>query len=247
LVCRRAGFACTTRSGVSATSFSETYIGPEVEGIADQNGPQRRCLVTGVVSDRERLLRFVVGPDGTLTPDIATRLPGRGLWLTAQRDIVERAMSKRAFARAARRPVVIPDRLADRIEALLVQRCLDEIGLARRAGIAVCGFDRVSDAARHGKVALLLAALDGAEGGRRKLESLGRGAPLLRVLTAVELGAAFGREHVVNASIGSGSLGRRLLFDAQKLAGFRVDAVVERGNNTVPASRERQDSGIGAQ
>ncbi len=74
-----------------------------------------------------------------------------------------------------------------------------------------------------------------------------RGAPLLRVLTAAELGAAFGREHVVNASIGSGSLGRRLIFDAQKLAGFRVDAVVERGNNTVPASRERQDSGIGAQ
>ncbi len=116
---------------------------------------------------------------------------------------------------------------------------MDGIGLARRAGLALCGFDRVSEAARHGKVALLIAALDGAEDGRHKLRSLGRGIPLLRVLTAAELGAAFGREHVVNASIGSGPLGRRLFFDAQKLAGFRADAVVERGDNTIPAGNGR--------
>ncbi len=203
--------------------------------------------MSGAIDDREKLLRFVVAPDGTLTPDIATSLPGRGLWLTPRRDIVERAISKRAFARAARRPVAIPDGLADRVEVLLVQRCVDEIGLARRAGIALCGFERVSEAARHRNVGLLLAALDGAEGGRRKLESLGHGVPLLRVLTAAELGAAFGREQVVNASIGSGPLGRRLLSDAQKLAGFRTGAAVERGTTPFPASWERHDSGIGAQ
>lgn len=208
-------------------------------GLGAQSAPQRRCLATGVVHDRETLLRFVVGPDGNLTPDIGARLPGRGLWLTPQRDIVDRAVIKRAFARAARRPLAIPDGLADHVEALLAKRCMDGIGLARRAGIAVCGFDRVSEAARHGKVALLIAALDGAEGGRGKLRSLGRGVPLLRVLTAAELGAAFGREYVINVAIGSGPLGRRLFLDAHKLAGFRADAVVERGDNTIPGRNGR--------
>ena len=232
------GVSGSLRSGVGATSFADTDIGPEVQRVADQSGPQRRCLVTGEVHDRETLLRFVVGPDGHLTPDIGIRLPGRGLWLTPRRDIVERAVIKRAFARAARRPLVIPEGLATRVEALLVQRCVDGIGIARRAGIAVCGFERVSEAARHGKVAVLLAALDGAQGARRKLEGLGRGAPLLCVLTAEELGAAFGREHVVNASIGSGPLSRRLLLDAQKLAGFRVDAMIEQRDNSRPRLAE---------
>lgn len=163
-----------------------------------------------------------------VVPDIATRLPGRGWWLSARREIVERAVAKRCFSRAARRTVTTPVGLADRIEALLAQRCVDAIGLARRAGLAVCGFERVNDAVRNGKAAILLAALDGAEGGRRKLAGLGHGLPLICALTAAEIGAAFGRDHVVNASLGPGPLGRRLIADAQKLVGFRANAVVER-------------------
>lgn len=184
--------------------------------------------MTGESSDRSLLLRFVIGPDDVVVPDIATRLPGRGWWLSARREIVERAVAKRYFSRAARRAVTTPAALADRIEALLAQRCIDAIGLARRAGLAVCGFERVSDAVRNGKAAVLLAALDGSEGGRRKLAGLGRGLPLICALTAAEIGAAFGRDHVINASLGPGPLGRRLIADAQKLVGFRANAVVER-------------------
>jgi uncharacterized protein len=188
--------------------------------------------VTGEVCDRSRLLRFVVGPGAVLVPDVAARLPGRGLWLTPRRDIVERAVGKRLFARAARRPVVVPADLADRIEALLVQRCIDAVGLARRAGLAVGGFERVSDAARTGKAALLLMAVDGAAGARRKMRSLARDLPLVCVLTAAEIGVAFGREHVVNASLGAGPLCGRLIADAEKIAGFRAEAAVERAGAT---------------
>jgi predicted RNA-binding protein YlxR (DUF448 family) len=183
--------------------------------------------VTGDIRDRAELLRFVVGPEGEIVPDVAARLPGRGLWLTPRRDIVERAVAKRLFARAARRPVAVSAVLADRVETLLAQRCIDAIGLARRAGLAVAGFERVSEAVRGGRVGALLAAIDGATGGRRKLSALGRGLPLVCVLTAVEIGAAFGRERGVNASLGSGPLCRRLLGEAQKLAGFRANAMVE--------------------
>jgi hypothetical protein len=186
--------------------------------------PQRRCIASGEVRDRTRLLRFVVGPDGTVVPDIDERLPGRGLWLTPRRDIVDRAVAKRLFPRAARRSVSVPPDLADRLETLLARRVVDSLGLARRAGLAVAGFDRVSDAVRHGRAALLLCARDGAAGGRRKLAELARDLPCAEALTASELGAAFGRDRIVHAAVGGGKLGRRLLLDLEKLAGLRVTA-----------------------
>lgn len=214
-------------------------------------GPQRRCIVTGETGDRSALLRFVVGPDGAIVPDIEARLPGRGLWLTPRRDIVERAVAKRIFARAARRSVSAPPELADRIESLLARRCCDAIGLARRAGLAVAGFERVGDAVRRGQVGLLLVALDGAEGGHRKLTALGRALPWARVLTAAELGGAFGRERTVHAAIAGGPLCRRLLLDLTRLVGLRAESAVDlraepgvdNGMDFAPAGPATQDGG----
>jgi uncharacterized protein len=190
-------------------------------------------------------LRFVVGPGGEIVPDVAANLPGRGLWLTPRRDALERAVTKRLFARAARRPVVLPPELADRVEFLLAQRCCDTIGLARRAGLAVAGFEKAGEAVRAGKVGVLLSALDGAEGGRNKIRALGRGLPLATVLTSAEMGGVFGRDHVVNVALGGGRLSRRLLADAEKIAGFRSGAVVDRRAEPGASRRVRHDDGIG--
>jgi predicted RNA-binding protein YlxR (DUF448 family) len=213
--------------------------------------PRRRCIVTGEIGDRSALLRFVVGPDGAIVPDIEARLPGRGLWLTPRRDIVERAVAKRIFARAARRSVSALPELADRIESLLARRCCDAIGLARRAGLAVAGFERVGDAVRRGQVGLLLVALDGAESGHRKLTALGRIVPSARVLTAAELGGAFGRERTVHAAIAGGPLCRRLLLDLTRLVGLRAEAAIDlradpgmdHGMDFAPAGPAPQDGG----
>lgn len=191
-------------------------------------------------------MRFVVGPGGELVPDVAADLPGRGLWLTPRRDMVERAVAKRLFARAARQPLSLPPQLADRVEARLAQRCCDAIGLARRSGLAVAGFEKVCEAARAGKAALLLSALDGAEGGRVKVRALGRDLPFAIVLTAAEMGAVFGRDHVVHVAVSAGRLNTRLIADAAKLAGFRSGAVVDRGVELAAARPARQDSGIGS-
>ncbi|MGH7039593.1 MAG: RNA-binding protein [Stellaceae bacterium] len=223
-------------------------------GRADRQEPTRRCLATGQVRPRAALLRFVVGPDGAIVADVAGRLPGRGLWLTPRRDIVEQAVAKRLFARAARRPVAVPPGLADRIEALLAERCRELIGLARRAGGAVGGFEKVREAVAGGQVGFLLFALDGAPDARRKLGALGRGLSLARVLTAAELGAAFGRDHVVHAALRSGPLGARILAEAVRIAGFRAEAGVEPALPSAPmqpallrahAPRGEQDHGIG--
>jgi uncharacterized protein len=206
---------------------------------------QRRCIATGEIHDRSSLLRFVVGPNGELVADMASRLPGRGLWLTPRRDILESAIARRLFARSARRSIITPAGLADRVEALLVQRCLDAIGFGRRAGLAVAGFEKVCEAMRTGKATLLLLAIDGAEGGRRKIRALGCGPPIAIVLTAKEMGAIFGRDHVVNIAIGDGNLSSRLIAIAEKIAGFRPDAEIDRAK-PAPGRPARQDGGTGS-
>ena len=206
---------------------------------------QRRCIATGEIHDRSSLLRFVVGPNGELVADVASRLPGRGLWLTPRRDLLESAIARRLFARSARRAIITPAGFADRVEALLVQRCMDAIGLGRRAGVAFAGFEKTCEVLRTGKATLLLLALDGAEGGRRKIRALRRGLPVAIVLTAAEMGTIFGRDHVVNIAIGDGRLASRLIAVAEKIAGFRPGTVVDRGSEPAPAARHLEDSGIG--
>jgi predicted RNA-binding protein YlxR (DUF448 family) len=193
---------------------------------APETGPQRRCIVTGEIHDRARLLRCVVGPDATIVPDVDARLPGRGLWLLPRRDIVERAVAKRLFARAARQPVVVPPELADRCEALLARRCCDALGLARRAGMAIAGYERVGEAVRRGNAALLLFARDGAEAGRRRMAAGARGIAAASVLDAAELSGVFGRERVTFVAVGPGPLCSRLRIEVVRLAGFRPAAVL---------------------
>jgi len=190
----------------------------------EDTGPFRRCLVTGEVRPKPELLRFVLGPDGRIHPDVAERLPGRGLWTLARRDIVARAVKQRLFCRAAGVTVAVDDDLECRVEGLLVRRAIDLIGLARRAGLAVCGFAKVEAALAAGRAAVLITATDGGADGRRKLKARAPGLPLAETLTSAELGSAFGRESAVHAVLNGGPLAEAFLAVTGRLAGFRGTA-----------------------
>ncbi|MGE5514203.1 MAG: RNA-binding protein [Bacteroidota bacterium] len=190
-----------------------------------ESGPSRRCIVTGTVRPKGELLRFVISPAGEVVPDLERRLPGRGIWLSARRDVVNTAQAKRLFAKAARRAVTVPDDLADRLEGLLRQRCLNLISLARRAGQAICGFEKVKAELKAGRAAVLVEARDAAEDGKCKMRALASGHPVVELFDAVELGAPFGRDQSVHAVLTPGGLARRLVEEAGLLAGFRQGAV----------------------
>lgn len=170
------------------------------------------------------MVRFVVGPDGVVVPDLAGRLPGRGLWLSAERDMVNIASRKNLFAKAARRKVTVPQDLADTLEGLIVRRCAEMLGLARRSGQLVAGFEKTVAWLRAGKArkgAVLLAASDGGGDGRAKLRALAPDLAVFDGLTAEEIGQALGRDHAVRGAVAAGSLADRLLVEQARLKGFR--------------------------
>lgn len=213
----------------------------------------RRCIVTGDALPRERLIRFVVGPDDIVVPDLAERLPGRGLWVSARRDIVAQACANGAFRRAARRsvsPLAGPDGedLAALVEGQMEQRCLDALGLARRAGRLVIGFDQVraalkSMAAKRGAAAILLTARDAAADGRDKLSALAdrlveNGADITQValFDAKTLGSAVGRDRVVHALVETGVAEVRLQAAMQRLAAYRGTTLLAQETDAGSAS-----------
>jgi predicted RNA-binding protein YlxR (DUF448 family) len=196
----------------------------ERRGAEDGSAPVRRCIVTRESKPVAALLRFVVSPDGTVVPDVAGALPGRGIWVSADRKSVETAAAKGLFARAARQQVKVDAGIADLVEAQLVRRCLDLIGLARRGGAAVAGFEKVRAFLAKEEAGLLLAAADGADDGRDKMERLGRGARVAAALDRFELGRAFGRDQAVHAVVAKGKIADQLEAATRRLSGFRQNS-----------------------
>ncbi|CUW46051.1 MULTISPECIES: RNA-binding protein [Novacetimonas] len=186
----------------------------------EERGPLRRCAVTRERLPRETMVRFVISPDRIVTPDLSARLPGRGIWLSARRDVLETAQTRGAFARAARGQVVIPPDLAHLIEDGLERRMMDVLGLARRAGQVVCGFAKVREWVVGGRAALVIQAADGSPDERMRVLSGARDLPVAVVPTALALGAAFGRDHVVHAAMLHGELARRFRVENERFAGL---------------------------
>lgn len=174
----------------------------------------RRCIVTGHAQDRMGLLRFVVGPDGQVVPDIHERLPGRGLWVGARRSLVDQAAAKGLFSRAARAKVVADVQLGALAGELLWRAARDALGLARRAGQMRAGHDQVQEAAERGSVVAFLTARDAGREGQEAAQAWARRAPQARriaVFDRATLGAAFGRDQIVHAALLPGPMAARFL------------------------------------
>lgn len=192
-------------------------------------GPERRCVVTGRRMGREAMIRFVRAPDGSVVADLEERLPGRGVWIEADPAVVARAVREGRFARGFKGAALAPPDLVATIERRLSRRCIDLLSLARRSGQATAGAERVREQVERARSrrpgawtpALLLAAAEAAEDGRRKLAALMPDLSQSDVLASAELGEAFGRDQVAHVAVGPGGLADRLGRDLARLANFR--------------------------
>ncbi|MBD3836087.1 RNA-binding protein [Brevundimonas sp.] len=184
---------------------------------------ERRDLVSHQVMDESRLIRFVAGPEGQVVPDLGRKLPGRGLWVEATRAAVDQAVRKNGFSRAAKTPLSAPADLSDTVERLLVRRCLDQLGLARREGVLISGFEKSAAAIRSGKAAWLVEAADGSADGRGKLLALAshQTARICGAFGADDLSLALGLENAIHAVLLAGGRADRWTIEVERLAGFR--------------------------
>jgi hypothetical protein len=185
----------------------------------------RRDLVTHEVMDESRLIRFVAAPDGSVAPDLGRKLPGRGLWVAADRASIETAVKKNLFSRAAKTKLSPAPDLPEVVENLLVRRVLDQLGLARREGVLISGFEKSAAAIRAGKAAWLIEARDGARDGRGKLVALAKHqqpAPkICGAFSADDLSLALGLENAIHAVLLAGGRADRWTIEVERLAGFR--------------------------
>jgi len=211
-----------------------------------KNGPvERHCLVSRSVFPVDRMIRFVCDPDARVVPDLKGDLPGRGVWVIATRDAVEEAERKRLFSRGFKAQVTVEPGLVDRIEALLEERALSSLSLARKAGLVVDGFASVEASIGGDTLACLVEARDGAADGRRKLlQAVKRrfgdseALPLVASFDASQLSLALGRGHVIHACLKSGRASTGFLERADRLERFRT------GRDAKAPLFERADIGL---
>lgn len=203
----------------------------------DKGGPERSCVVSRVVKAQDDLIRFAVGPDGVLTPDLRRKLPGRGVWASLSAKTVAEAVKRKAFERSLKAKVAVPADLAALIDALMLRDALQALAMANKAGLVQTGFAKVEAMIGTGRCAGVLAASDGAEDGRRKIgQALKRAAlvraeaglkprttPVVAIFAAADLELALGRPHVIHAALAPGPAVEGFLSRWRRLVRYRTD------------------------
>ena len=203
---------------------------PGDKGVREaRSASVRTCIVTREERAPDELIRFVLSPEGAITPDLARKLPGRGVWVTCSAAVLGQAVTRNAFAKALKKQVKAPPDLVGQVERLLLARCIQALALVNKAGLMVAGFAKVDAELDKGKVAVLVHATDAAEDGCGKLDrkwlaiaaATGCKAPIVRELTRAEMDLATGRENVVHAGLNSGGVTARFSVEIERLGRYR--------------------------
>jgi predicted RNA-binding protein YlxR (DUF448 family) len=210
--------------------------------------PERTCIVTRAEHPVGDLIRFVVGPDMDVVPDLAARLPGRGAWLVCDRATVDTAIKSKSFPKSFKQQVKVRADLAEFVETLLARRAAETLSLANKAGLVVTGYSKVEAMLASGKAVILMHASDAADDGCEKLDRLfkavcrdtGRSPRVMRVFDLLQMSLALGRSHVVHACLSGGGGTDRLDADVQRLLRYRgaSDPNVERYAPDIPGATE---------
>ncbi len=209
------------------TAAEEAEFGPDRRG---HKPLERRCLASGETRDPAHMVRFVLDPDGVVTPDIQGKLPGRGVWVSSDRKSLEKVVALKSFARGFKGKAKVEGDLVNLTERLLARRILGLITMARKAGVMAMGFDQVQSMAREAAIAFRIEASDGSKDGRSKIRTLAKAMNreqdlpdpiVLGCFTAAQIGQALARESIVHAAIKPSKLAKTMKLDVARLSGFR--------------------------
>ena len=184
-------------------------------------GSERKCIATGKVLSKSEMVRFVFGPNNVIYPDLENKLPGRGMWVKAKRSAIVKAEESQLFARAANQNATCVKNLATQVENLIADRITKLIGLSRKSGQCICGYEKVKDWLKKDIAKVLIQSSDGSGREKSRLRTPDGGS-YIGWLNSKELGKAFGRENITHCALASGGLTQRIVEDAQRLKGLRI-------------------------
>ena len=182
---------------------------------------ERKCIATGQVLSKSKLIRFVLGPDSVIYPDPENKLPGRGIWVKADRSAILQAEKGQLFSRTAKQSAECLENLAELVENLIANRVIQLIALSRKSGQCISGYEKVKDWLKKDIVKVLIQSSDGSSRGKSRLRAPDDGR-FIGCLSSKELGKAFGRENITHCALASGGLTQRIVEDAQRLKGLRI-------------------------
>jgi hypothetical protein len=197
--------------------------------VHDDGGTLRLCAATREALSPDDLIRFVADPSGDIVPDLARRLPGRGVWVKADKTVVARAVRANVFAKSLKRAVRAAPELPERLDHLIEKRVLEALAIAKKAGLVTTGFQQVDELVESGAATVLVQAADAADGGRDKIQrkfaavarARGRNAALVTSLSTEQLSLAMGRSNVVHAALIHGGAAERFFDEAERLKRYR--------------------------
>jgi uncharacterized protein len=218
----------------------------ELDSGPHARGRERLCVATREVRPIADLIRFVIGPDGEAVPDVKSKLPGRGVWVTATQQAVGDAVKRRAFTRGFKREVRLPADLVIRTERLLETAVLDALAIAGKAGLVATGFAKTESALEHADAVAVLHAADASPDGVRKLEgarhraSDGKQPVVIGFLTSAQLGLALNRPNVVHAALLAGPTSETFLARCRRLERFRTGDQHQEAGAAAPNSGGRE-------
>jgi predicted RNA-binding protein YlxR (DUF448 family) len=202
---------------------------------------ERTCIITRRRGAPDAMIRFVRAPDGALAPDIRSRLPGRGVWVTARADLVAEAARKQIFARQLKASVKAPPELAREVDRLLEADCLQSLSMVNKAGFVVAGFNKVCGALQKGEVAAILQASDGGADGKRKIAQEARKGSremeTVEIFASSQLDLALGRPNVIHAALKRGGPTEAFLARCRRLVAYR-------GENAPGAASKNNRDGV---
>ncbi len=179
----------------------------------------RTCIVSGQSLDKTALIRFVIAPDGQLTPDIHQKLPGKGIWVSADRASLEKAVSKHLFQKKTKEKINIDQNIIDSIESITLNKIISTLGMARKSGNSVAGEQKVIELQTTYPEALVIIAKEASARQRQKVKNPERAA-IEDILSATQLGHIFGREEVMYCAIKPGKIAKNLLIDLKRYKGL---------------------------
>lgn len=185
-----------------------------------QKDTTRKCIVTGLIDDKEKLLRFTVTPEGMVVPDLKKKLSGKGVYVSNAKTILQKAVAGNLFSKALKTQAKADAALVCQTESILYKYALDAVSLARKAGCLVCGMDKVVEALNKGKVAFLLEAQDAGEDGHRRIELCAKGVEIFNLFKIEELDKELAKENTVHLAFVKGNMAKMVRETFVRLTSF---------------------------